>query len=298
MFAKASALALLAAACAPVSAPVGPPLASPTALADQCAGKDGWNDPAPPALIYGNSYYVGSCGISAILVTSPAGHVLIDGGTPQAGTLVADNIRKLGFRPKDVRWIVGSHEHFDHAGALAELKRQTGAKFAAPAGAVGLYAAGHSDPSDPQAGVLTAFPPIEVDRPLRDGETIRVGPLRITGHFSPAHGPYGMSWTWTSCESGVCRRMAYVDSISAISDRQYRYTDHPARVVAFRGGMDKIAALPCEVLMVPHPGGANMFARMAGRALLADPNACRAYAETGRANLAKRLADEAADKAP
>lgn len=268
------------------------------ALATACAGKDGWTDPAPPERIFGNSYYVGTCGISAILVTSPAGHVLIDGGTPQAGKLVADNIRKLGFRLKDVRWIVGSHEHFDHAGALAELKRQTGARFAAPAGAVQLYATGRSDPADPQAGTLETFPAVRVDRPLRDGEIIRVGPLRITGHFSPAHAPYGMSWTWTSCEGRVCRRMAYVDSISAISDKTYRYDRHPARVAAFRRGMDRIAALPCDVLLVPHPGGAKMFERFAGQAPLADPNACRAYAETGRGNLAKRLADEATGKAP
>ena len=268
------------------------------ALAAACAGKDGWNDPAPPARIFGNSYYVGTCGISAVLVTSPAGHVLIDGGTPEAGPLVAASIRRLGFRPGDVRWIVGSHEHFDHAGALAELKRQTGARFAAPAGAARLYAAGRSDPVDPQAGVLTGFPPIRVDRPLRDGEVIRVGPLRVTGHFSPAHAPHGMSWTWTSCEKKLCRRMAFVDSISAISDKTYRYSRNPARVAAFRRGMDRIAALPCAVLITPHPGGSNLFPRLAGIAPLADPNACRTYAQTGRGNLAKRLADEASGKAP
>ncbi|HZV39192.1 MAG TPA: MBL fold metallo-hydrolase, partial [Pseudoxanthomonas sp.] len=71
---------------------------------------DGWNDRAPPQRIFGNTWYVGTCGISALLVTSPQGHVLIDAGTEKAAPLVEANIRALGFEPRDVKFIVGSHE--------------------------------------------------------------------------------------------------------------------------------------------------------------------------------------------
>jgi metallo-beta-lactamase class B len=263
------------------------------ALAAACAGKDGWNDPAPPARIWGNTFYVGTCGISAVLVTSPAGHVLVDGGTAKAAPLVSANIERLGFRLRDVRWIVGSHEHFDHAGALAPLKRMTGARFAAPAAARAVYASGKPAADDPQSGALDDFAPIRLDRGLRDGDIVRLGPLRLTAHFTPAHSPFGVSWTWRSCEGATCLDMAMADSISAISADGYRFGDHPERTAAFGRGMAVIDRLPCDILITPHPGGSNLFGRLSGRAPLADPYACRTYAATGRGNLARRLADEA-----
>src|SRR5688572_23545515 len=115
------ALALLA-ACTPASAqlalPDGPPV---TEILDQCDGKDGWSDPAPPVRIFGNVYDVGTCGIVVLLIAGPEGHVLLDGATAEAAPLVAANIEALGFRLDDVEWIGTSHEHLDHVGGVAGL---------------------------------------------------------------------------------------------------------------------------------------------------------------------------------
>ena len=86
--------------------------------------EDEWDKPAPPVRIHGNTYYVGTCGIAAILVTGSAGHVLIDGGTERGADLVAASIRELGFRVSDIRFILTSHEHLDHAGGIATLQRR------------------------------------------------------------------------------------------------------------------------------------------------------------------------------
>lgn len=288
------ALALLA-ACAPAGAqsdlPAGPPV---TAILDQCEGKDGWSDPAPPVRIFANVYDVGTCGIVVLLIASPEGHILLDGATAEAAPLIAANIEALGFRLEDVEWIGTSHEHFDHVGGVAELQRLTGAKVAASAVAKRQLETGILDPRDPQAGMHEPFAAVRVDRVLRDGEALRVGPLELTLHATPGHALGSTSWSWRSCEGEVCHRVAFADSVSAVSSDDYRFSDHPDYVAMFRRGVDAVEAIGCDLVITPHPGASTLYERLAGDAPLADPNACRNYAQFGRDNLEARLAREAA----
>jgi metallo-beta-lactamase class B len=296
MFGRLSVLAVaLLAACAPADAqtdlPAGPPV---TAILDQCEGKDGWSDPAPPVRIFANVYDVGTCGIVVLLIASPEGHILLDGATAEAAPLVAANIEALGFRLDQVEWIGTSHEHHDHVGGVAELQRLTGAKLAARAEAKRQLETGVLDPADPQAGLLEPFPAARVDRVLRDGEKLVLGPLAITMHATPGHALGSTSWSWRSCEGEVCHRVAFADSVSAVSHDDYRFSDHPEYVAMFRRGMDAVEAIGCDLVITPHPGASTLYERLAGDAPLADPNACRGYAQLGRDNLEARLAREAA----
>ncbi|MFT3755969.1 MAG: subclass B3 metallo-beta-lactamase [Pseudoxanthomonas sp.] len=285
-------LALLAAASGANAADAVPACPASTDV------MDGWDTRAPPRKIFGNTYYVGTCGISAILVTGKRGHVLIDGATEPAGPLIAANIEALGFKLKDVKFIVNSHEHFDHSAGIAHLQRVTGATVLAREPALAMLRSGHSDRNDPQFLELPPSPPIANIKPLADGQAVCVGKLALTAHATPGHAPGGTSWTWRSCEDTRCLDFAYADSVSAISDKQYRYTDHPDYVTTFRKGLDAMETLPCDVLITPHPLGSNLFARMEGKAPLAEAGACKRYAETGRNNLQNRLQDEQDGKAP
>lgn len=261
--------------------------------------KDGWDDRAPPRRLFGNTYYVGTCGLTALLVTSSTGHVLIDGAGKAAGPLIEANIRMLGFRPEDVNYILNSHEHFDHAGGIAYLQRISGAEVRVRDPAIATFRNGQGDRSDPQFldGSVT-FPPVADVAPVGDGETIRIGDLALTAHATPGHAPGGTSWTWTSCEGTRCLGIAYTDSTSAISDGEYRYSAHPEYIAAFRKGLDTLAALPCDIQITPHPLASDLFARMGGTMPLVDAGACKAYAEKGRTGLDERLAKERAGKAP
>lgn len=262
-------------------------------LAKACAGKDGWADPAPPAHVFANVWYVGTCGITVLLITSDQGHVLIDGGPANAAPLVAANIEKLGFKLGDVKWIVSSHEHEDHVGALAALKRLTDAKVAALDTAEAALSAGRPSDDDPQLGVAGPFPPITVDRIMRSGDVLRVGPLRLTVHATLAHAPGSTSWTWRSCDGGDCHVMTYADSATAISADGYRFGDHPITIGLVNEGLQRIKGLPCGILMTPHPGASNLFVRMAGQAPLIDPRACRTYGEQAESRFNARLMKEA-----
>jgi metallo-beta-lactamase class B len=280
----------LAVAAMPVAAkPADKSAAEGKALAAACKGREDWADPAPPAHIFGNTYYVGTCGITVLLITSPKGHVLIDSGPADAATFILANIRKLGFRPRDVKVIVGSHEHFDHMGGFAALKAATGAEIRVRAPARMSVETGRTDPADPQAGGIPDMTPVVVGRAIGVEKLNGLSPVPTPGHTSG-----GTSWTWTACENGRCLNLAYVDSLSAISRDGYRFTDHSERVAPYRTTLATVAAMKCDVLITPHPGVSNLFARVAGEAPLVDPSACRRLAESATAALDRRLGNEQA----
>jgi metallo-beta-lactamase class B len=304
MFARTSALlcSLLLAGCA-VAVPLQstPPqierLPAPIAIAGPafaaaCKDNDDWDKPAPPVRIHGNTYLVGTCGISSILVTSPAGHVLIDGGTEKGAELIAANIRSLGFRLEDVKYLLHSHEHLDHVGGTARLQQLTGAQLLASPPAAKVFATGAPGGDDPQAGMHAPFRAARVDRVINEGDTARIGGVVLTPIATPGHTPGALSWSWTSCEEGVCRRIVLADSLSPISSDKYRFSDHPAYVKAYRNGLAKLADWPCDILLTPHPSASKMIDRFAGRAPLVNTEGCRAYALDIDKRLDERLAKE------
>ncbi len=271
--------------------------AGPATMAEwraQCAGKDGWSDPAPPVRIVGNVYNVGTCGIVVPLITGSRGHILLDAATAEAAPFVAANIRRLGFRLRDVKLIGASHEHLDHVGGVAELKRRTGATVMAIPAAFNPLETGTMLRRDPQYGSLEPFPRVRVGRLLRNGMAVQLGPLRLTPYATPGHAPGGTSWSWRSCQAGRCVNIVYADSVSAVSAEGYRFTDHPRYVATFRNSLNKIAGLPCGLLITPHPAASNLLDRLEGKAPLIGPGQCGAYAQRGRKGLADRLIAERA----
>ena len=265
---------------------------------DVCAG---WNRPQAPFRLHGESWYVGTAGLSAVLVSTPEGLVLIDGALPQSAPLIARNIESLGFRLDQLRYLLNSHAHYDHAGGLAALQRLSGAPVLATAdGAVALRL-GNAPPDDPQHGFGTeanAFPPVADVRELADGGGFTLGGVRFTMHATPGHTPGGSTWTWRSCEGADCRDLVYADSLTAVAAPGFRYGDDPDRVAAFRASIRRVGALPCDLLVTAHPDASGLLAKLAereadpARNALLDPQACRRYAEGGEARLERRLSEE------
>lgn len=257
-----------------------------------CKDWDDWDKPAPPVRIHGNTYLVGTCGISSVLVTGEEGHVLIDSGTESGADVVVANIHELGFRLTDIRFILTSHEHHDHVGGVARLVKLTGATLVTSEPAAKVFATGTADPADPQAGSLDPFPAAPVGRTVKDGDELRLYDMKFTAIATPGHTPGALSWRWESCDGGVCRTMVYADSMTAVSRDGYKFSDHPALIATFRASFARVAASPCQILLTPHPSGSNMRDRLAGTAPLFDENACKAYAAKQSASFDARLAKE------
>ena len=271
---------------------VPPPSAVQLPAPTPCAEDAGWSDPTPPRHVFGNTWFVGTCSIGAFLITSPEGHVLIDAATMEAAPSIAANTRAAGFRLEDIKKILVTHEHNDHVGGVAALQTLSGAPvFARPAAADALKA-GISDRRDPQFEVVDRFPPVANVQPLVDGLVVEVGPLRIDHLPNTGHTAGGSGWAWTSCEGETCRRIVYPDSVSAISDKTYRYLDHPDHVAAFRQTLATIATQRCDILLTTHVQSSDMLARLDGHKPLVDADACRAYAANALTGLETRLADE------
>src|SRR5438067_5972488 len=139
-----------------------------------------WYAPQEPFAVYGNTYYVGTHGISAVLITSPAGHILVDVGGPDAADQVVAQIRKLGFKVEDITYILNSHLHQDHAGAIAALQKLSGATVLASPASARVLESGQPDKADAQYPNLTPIARVAHVRAVRDGETIRLGPLAVS----------------------------------------------------------------------------------------------------------------------
>jgi metallo-beta-lactamase class B len=144
-----------------------------------------WNKPVAPFRIAGNLYYVGAIEITSYLITTPQGHFLLDGGFVETASQIERNIVQLGFKLTDVKYLLNSHAHYDHAGGLAELEKLTGAKFVASEGdAELLRKSGHGDF---RFGDTLLFPPVEPDKIILDGESLKLGDQVMTAHLTPGH---------------------------------------------------------------------------------------------------------------
>jgi metallo-beta-lactamase class B len=290
--------------------PQAPPQATRPALqADppkRCSSCAAWNLDLEPFQLYGNTYYVGTAALGAVLITSPDGHILLDTGLPQTAALIDTHIRKLGFRTEDIKFILTSHAHYDHVGGVAALQRFTGATVVASASTAAALASGRPTADDPQFAIPeNGFPAVTRTKVVRDGEVIQLGGLAVTAHLTPGHTPGSTTWSWQACQSARCLPAVYADSLNAVSADDFRFSGDaksPSRVDAFRKSIAAVDALPCDVLMSVHPSFAGLDEKLARRAItpatnpFIDPDACHKYAANARQSFDARLAKERQSK--
>lgn len=271
-----------------------------TTTTPNCPDCATWNAPQAPFKVFGNTWFVGTHGLTALLITSTQGHVLIDGGLMESARPIAASIRALGFRLEDVKLLLNSHVHYDHAGGLGELQRLSGASVAATSSSAEVLRRGTVGKDDPQFGIAFPIDPLERVRVVADGDTVRVGTIALKMHRTAGHTPGGTSWSWTSCEGARCLSLVYGDSQSAVSTDGFlfsRNTAYPNVVRDFEASFRVLESLPCDILITPHPDASGLWKRVERRAAgeadaLRDPGACKAYAASARERLARRLATE------
>nr|WP_325234157.1 subclass B3 metallo-beta-lactamase [Sphingobium sp.] len=255
-----------------------------------------WLAPQPPVRLHGKTYLVGFGGLNVALIRTSAGLILIDGAVPQAVGDIEAKIRQLGFSIRQVKLILSTEPHFDHAGGIAALARDSGATVIASAPAATVLRQGGGDPDDPQAAWLERFPGVAKLRAVRDGEVIRLGDVAVTAHATPGHTLGSMSWSWNSCEGKDCRTIVFAASLNPIAADGWRFADpaHRRFVDAFRTSFGRVKAMPCDMLIASHPrdGDADRLAKLAKARTphaFADPAACRDYAARAEAALEKKL---------
>jgi metallo-beta-lactamase class B len=220
-----------------------------------------WNKPVEPFRVIGHVYYVGAAGVSAFLITSPSGAILLDGGLPETAPQIIANVAKLGFKFGDVRYLLNSHAHFDHAGGLAELKKASGATVIASAGDAAALRTG-------AAGI----PAVAVDRIIGDRETVSLGETRLEAVITPGHTKGCTTWTMTTTEGERQLRVVFYCSTSVVAPLVGN-ADYPTIVDDYERSFRTLRELDADVLLANHPsffdlhrkrkqmtaGGANPF---------------------------------------
>ncbi len=280
---------LLLAAC-------GPKVLEPDA-AIECSNCERWNQPQDPFRLYGNTWYVGTAGLSSILIETAEGLVLVDGGLPQSAGLIDASIRQLGFDPLNISAILLSHAHYDHAGGIAALQRLSGAAVYASDAGRAVLESGELQSDDPQFGEMTSGSGIPVVRNLRsidDREVLSIGGVDVMAVHTPGHTPGGTSWSWESCALETCYDIVYADSLTAVSAKGYRFSAGPAanQLIESAGA---IADLDCDILLSPHPfffGLQDKLEKIDEGNPFVNNVACMMYADSALEWLEQRLDSE------
>jgi metallo-beta-lactamase class B len=209
-----------------------------------------WNQPVRPFRIVGNLYYVGATEIASFLITTPQGHFLLDGGFVETAPQIERNIAQLGFKIEDVKILLNSHAHCDHAGGLAELKRKTGAKLIASGpDAELLKRGGHGDF---RFGDTLTFPPVEVDQIIGDGESIQIGDQELTAYLTPGHTKGNTTWTAKINERTKSYDVVFVGSPNTLDYRFVEKESYPGIAADFEKTFAVLKKLHCDIFLSDH----------------------------------------------
>jgi metallo-beta-lactamase class B len=211
----------------------------------------GWNDPFPPFRIAGNIHYVGTNRMALFLVTTPAGHILIDSGFEANVPRLEQSVEALGFRFEDIKILLFSHAHIDHVQAHALVKKMTGARVVSSAADAPTVESGGKQ--EWAYGDLFAWPPCPVDQIVGDGDVVELGGTRLTARLTPGHSKGAITWTTTVEEDG--RRLAVVFYASGNVPPGGKLIDNPAYpgvVAAFEQSFALWKSLPCDVFLGAH----------------------------------------------
>lgn len=242
---------------------------APAARADMPAN---WSKPTKPYRVVGNIYYVGTEGISSWLITSSEGHVLLDGGpNAEVGKQIERNIASLGFKLTDVKILINTHAHYDHAGGLAQLKADIpGAKLWISRGDEPAIEQGHHI-GDNENGP-TPMPAVKVDKSFGDNQKLKLGETAMVAHLTPGHTIGCTSWTTAVIEKGRPLNVTFPCSLSVAGNVLVGNKEHRTIVADYRESFAKLRAIPTDVMLPAHEEQGNLLAKRQ-KQLRGDPNA-------------------------
>jgi metallo-beta-lactamase class B len=269
----------------------------------QAADPPEWSAPVKPFRIAGGVYYVGTKGLSAYLIVGKQGAILLDGTTAENAPLIERNIAAVGVPLTSVKWLLSDHAHNDHVGALAQIQKDTGARFAASAGDRAALERGipRGDTDYDLAGYH--FPPIKVDQVIQDGQSIAVGDAVLTAHVTPGHTPGCTSWSTTVSEGGRRLRVLFLCSITVAGNMLVGNRAYPGIVEDYEATFARLATMKADILLTSHPEMAHVLDREArkeaGKAdAFVDPTALPSLVAASKASYETSLAAASRPRQP
>ena len=223
-----------------------------TTLAQKTEEERSWNQPVEPFKIAGNIYYVGASDVTSYLITTPKGHFLIDSGFIETVPQIKANIVKLGFKLEDVKILLNSHAHYDHAAGIAELKRLTKAKLMISEADAELLA--NSGLNDPNFGDRFPMEAVRADETFRDGKKIKLGGVTMTANITSGHTRGCTTWTTEVNEKGRTLKAIFVCSTSAPGYKLVGNEKYPTIYADYLKTFERLERLTPDIFLGAHGG--------------------------------------------
>ncbi|HEX6279169.1 MAG TPA: subclass B3 metallo-beta-lactamase [Pyrinomonadaceae bacterium] len=259
-----------------------------------------WNQPVEPFKIAWNIYYVGASDVTSYLITTPKGHILLDSGLKETVPLIKASVEKLGFKLSEIKYLINSHAHYDHAGGLAELKRLTGAQLLISKGDAGLLARGGKD--DPNFGNRFLFEPTAADKTFSDGWKLKFGGTTLRANVTPGHTKGCTTWTMTVKEGSRFLNAIFVCSTTAPGFTLVGNGKYPEIVKDFESTFKRIKAIKVDIFLSSHASAFGLAAKAeklrsgASPNPFIDPEGYRQYVESTEKAFRQRLAEQSQPK--
>jgi len=255
-------LLLLLLACLATQIALSEPSLAERNAAENAAIKkewESWNEPFQPFRLIGNIHYVGVSGISSFLITTPEGHILLDTGFEMTVPRIRDSVTKLGFRLSDIKIILNSHAHLDHAGGHALMQKLTGARILMSEADAALLASGGTNDFTPYSREMMGYRPAKADRILHDGDKVTLGGTTLTCHLTPGHTKGCTTWTMDVTEDGKVQHVLFFGSTSVLPNVPLvNNLQYPGIADDLAASYKKLKSLPCDVFLAPHAGFFNL----------------------------------------
>jgi metallo-beta-lactamase class B len=263
----------------------------------QVPGTD--NRPTAPFRIADRLYYVGASDIASYLITTTDGHILIDGGYESTVPIIEKNVTALGFNLRDVKILLNTQAHFDHAGGFARLKTMTGARLMISEGDAPIIEAGGRGDfvlTDP----MYRFPPVAVDRRLRDGDRVTLGSTALTARLTPGHTKGCTTWTFDAADRGRTFHIVVLGGLTVLEGtRVSGMPTYPTIESDYERTFEVLKRMPIDIFLGAHasyydgmkkadalrakPDGPNPFV---------DPDGFHAFVAAAEQRFRERLARE------
>ena len=254
------------------------------------------NAPIAPFQISDEVYFVGTADMGIYLIKTNAGDILMDGGFEETVPQILTNLKTIDVAPKDIRILLNSHAHYDHAGGLAALKQITGAKLiVSRASAVELMRGGHDDPN---FGSKYLFPPVKADRTVDDGGVVTLGNVVLTAHLTPGHTKGCTTWTMPAHIAGKTYAALFLCGVTAPGYKLVGNAAYPNIVADYEHSFVVLKKLPCELFLGAHANYYDMVAKRAemlktgSPMAFVDPVGCRKYLESAEIAVHKAVAEQ------
>ncbi len=259
-----------------------------------------WTTPLTPFRIAPNLYYVGSRDLASYLITTPQGDILLNSNLTSSPPQIRHSVEQLGFHFSDIKILLISHAHSDHAGGSAEILKQTHARYMVmDADVSSIETGGRTDFAH-----FTPFPPAHVDRILHDGSTVQLGGVTLTAHKTPGHTPGCTTWTMQVIEDGRPLNVVIVGSVTALDE--YHLISTPGRPASYPGiasdfahTFDVLNALACDIFLSSHGSYFGLLGKVArmkteGPSVWIDPTGYKSAIAQSRVDFEADLARQQA----